>query len=192
MKTANSRLRGRVIALVETALLVAIAFGLSWIRFSFPFGGSITPMSMLPIIVIGHRRGLGWGLGGAFCYAMLQLTQFYPPPISAQDAIGAVVSFALVVLLDYLLAFTVLGMSGLFSRKKYGLLISIPVVCVLRWAFHVISGILIWWEYAGDLPVWLYSVTYNTGYIMPEMILCFAVTLVLMKTALKKYLVRQD
>ena len=63
----------KVIGMVECAILIALATVLSLIKFvDLPYGGSITVASMLPIALISYRRGLGWGLGSALVYAVIQ------------------------------------------------------------------------------------------------------------------------
>jgi len=175
----NSKSRDGLRALVESSLLVALAFILSYfILFRLPQGGSVTPFSMLPILMIGLRHGLKWGLAGGFVFAGLQmLQQFWPPPT------GTVEGYLAVVFLDYIIAFTVLGLSGLFKGKKYGLLFATPLCLSLRFLSHFVSGIIVWNIYAGELPVWLYSLTYNGSYMGVELVLTMVVGVVLCKTA---------
>ena len=175
----NSKSRENLRALVESSLLVAIGFALSYVTpFRLPWGGSVTPLSMLPILMIGIRHGLKWGLLGGVVYACLQMIQqFWPPPT------GTVQGYIAVVMLDYLVAFTVLGLSGLFRGKKYGLLIAAPLCLTLRFLSHFISGIIVWGVYAENMPVWLYSLTYNGSYMVPEIILTTIVSAVLCLTA---------
>ena len=153
-------------ALAETAMMVAVAFILSFITlFKLPNGGSVTPLSMLPIIVIGLRRGVKWGIGGGIIYACLQMLQsFYPPPTAT--AMG----YAAVVFLDYIFAFGLLGVSGLFKGKRYGILFAAPLCVFLRFLCHFASGIVIWHPYAPEgARVWLYSLTYNGSYMGVEL-----------------------
>jgi len=175
----TSKRRENLRALVESSLLVAIGFALSYVTpFRLPWGGSVTPLSMLPILMIGIRHGLKWGLLGGIVYACLQMMQqFWPPPT------GTVQGYIAVVMLDYLLAFTVLGLSGLFRGRKFGLLYAAPLCLTLRYLSHFISGIVVWGIYAEDMPVWLYSLTYNGSYMVPEIILTTIVSAVLCLTA---------
>jgi len=177
METVKSRERLR--ALVESALLIAIGFVLSYVTlFKMPQGGSVTPLSMLPLLMIGLRHGLKWGLAGGLVYAGLQMIQeFWPPPT------GTVSGYIAVVALDYIAAFTVLGLSGLFRGKQYGLLYAAPLCILLRFICHFISGIVVWNVYAGELPVWLYSLTYNGSYIAIELVMTMAAGAVLCRTA---------
>ena len=176
-------------ALVEAALLVAISFVLSYFRFGVPWvqGGSVTPFSMLPILMIGLRHGLGWGLGGGFVYACLQMIQqFWPPPT------GTVEGYIAVIMLDYIVAFTVLGLSGLFKGKKYGLLFAAPLCLTLRFLCHFFSGIIVWGIYAGDLPVWLYSLIYNGSYMGPELVLIMVAGTILCSAAPMLFTVQEQ
>jgi len=175
----NPKSRENLRALVESSLLVALGFVLSYFTlFRMPQGGSVTPFSMLPIMMIGLRHGLKWGLGGGFVYACLQmLQQFWPPPT------GTVEGYIAVVMLDYILAFTVLGLSGIFRGKQYGLIYAAPICITLRFLSHFISGIIVWNIYAGELPVWLYSLTYNGSYMGVELVLTIVVGVILCKTA---------
>jgi len=177
MDTNKSRENLR--ALVESALFVAVSFILSYITlFKMPQGGSVTPLSMLPLLTIGLRRGLKWGLGAGFVYAGLQMIQqFWPPPTAT------VAGYVAVVTLDYMAAFTVLGLSGLFKGKKYGLLYAAPLCLILRFLCHFFSGVTVWGVYAGELPVWLYSLSYNGTYMGVELAMTMIVGVILCKTA---------
>jgi len=169
-------------ALVESSLLVAIGFVLSFIShligLRMPQGGSFTLLSMLPVLTIGLRHGVKWGIGGGFVYACLQMLQeFWPPPTAT------VAGYISVIMLDYVVAFTVLGLSGFFKGRRYGLLYAAPICCFLRFFSHFISGIIIWNIYAGELPVWLYSLTYNGSFMGFELVTIMVVGAVLCKTA---------
>ncbi len=169
--------RTRIIGLVESALFIALAFVLSGIvLFPMPQGGAVTPLSMLPILLIGLRRGPYFGFASALVYSGLQMLQgFYAPPTRT------FFWFLLVVLLDYVLAFGVLGLSSLFRRVPNQLLVAIPLCLGLRFLCHFLSGIVIWGESAGDLPVWLYSLVYNGSYMGVELLVTFAVGLLIQK-----------
>ena len=166
-------------ALVETAMLVAVGFALSFIiLFQLPQGGTVTPLAMLPILVIGLRHGLKWGLMGGFLFACLEMMfRFFPPPTATPQG------YIAVIMLDYLLAFTVLGLSGLFKDKQYGLMYAAPLCVCLRFLCHFISGIVVWGVFAGDMPVWLYSLTYNGSYMGIELAMIMTVGFILCKAA---------
>ena len=100
----------------------------------------------------------------------------------------------LVVLIDYVFAFGVLGLSGVFysafGKKYYSAIISAFVVTSLRYACHIVSGILIWGVYAGEgQSVLMYSLVYNGTYMVPEIIISTVVAAIVFKSNnLKKVL----
>ena len=163
-------------ALCECALMIALAVGLSYIvLIRMPFDGTVTAFSMLPICLISVRHGIKWGLGSAFCYSWFQILQ------------GGVFGYGLTpgmliasLFLDYILAFTVLGLAGLFRRKGIpGMVCGIVMVCVLRFLVHFVSGVVLWANYEQFMafgvewinrPV-LYSICYNGAYMLPETVL---------------------
>jgi len=180
METKKSFVNVR--ALVESSLLVAIGFILSYVShligLRMPQGGSFTLLSMLPLLTIGLRHGLKWGLGSGFVYACLQMLQeFWFPPTAT------VSGYIAVVMLDYIVAFTVLGLSGLFRGKRYGLLYAAPLCCLLRFLSHFASGVIIWNIYAGESPVWLYSLVYNGSFMGFELATIMVTGVILCKTA---------
>ena len=176
----------RVYALCECAIFLAIAVVLSYVKiFTLPFDGSITLFSMLPICLISIKYGIKWGLGAAFCYSWFQILQ------------GGVFAWGLTptmlvasLFLDYILAFTVLGLAGLFRKKGYlGMISGVALVCVLRFLVHFIAGVVLWANLAEfvafgqewvNQPV-LYSICYNGIYMLPETILTTAMAAVLLK-----------
>ena len=149
-------------ALVFSAVLIALGFALSYVKlFHFPWGGSITLCSMLPIALIGYFFGPFVGLTGAFIYGILQFFQG-----------GAYVLSPLQVCLDYFVAFTALGVTGFFYKKKNGLLTGYIIGILLRGALHAIGGYLYWMDYMPEefpssLAI-IYPVVYNYAYILGE------------------------
>ena len=139
---------------------VAIALGtvLSNIKvISFPFGGSVTLLSMLVICLPGYWFGLGAGILTGVAYGVLQM--LFDPYIL----------FPAQLVVDYLLAFGALGLSGLFSKRKHGLIPGYLVAVLGRYVFAVLSGWLFFgmyaWEGWNPLP---YSLAYNAIYIFAE------------------------
>ena len=155
--------------IVECAILIAMAFALSFIKIiDMPYGGSVTAASMVPIIVAGYRHGLKWGLLTGFTYSILQLLIGLANVSYATSWVAAVA----IILLDYVGAFTVLGLVGIFKKNKNQtpvLVIGAAVVCVLRYICHVITGCTVW---AGvSIPTadgMAYSLVYNAAYMIPE------------------------
>ncbi len=158
--------------LVECAMMIAMSTALSFVKlFDLPQGGSVTCASMAPLILVSYRHGIKWGLFTGFVHSLLQmLIQFYAPPANTALA------FAGTILLDYVLAFTVLGAAAFFGSPFKNRLASAAAgsvaVTVLRFLCSFMSGILIWGSYAPEgTPVWLYSLTYNGSYMLPETII---------------------
>lgn len=148
------------------AMAIALGTVLSNVKlFSFPWGGSITLLSMLVICLPGYFFGLGAGLLTGVAYGVLQLL------------IDPYVLFPMQLVVDYLLAFGALGLSGIFSHSKNGLLKGYIVAVLGRYVFAVLSGWIFFgtyaWEGWAPLP---YSLSYNAIYIFSEA----AVTIVLL------------
>ena len=183
--------------LVETGVLLALATILSLIKpFSLPFGGGITIVSMLPIVMLSYRHGIKWGLLSGFIFSLLQIVTgmgtvkgfFVPEDYALWAGIG-------IVLLDYVAAFTVLGFGGLFRNKlkaPLALCLGSIVALLLRYLMHIISGAIFfgaWAEwfftqegfyaigskilasFSGTGLSIIYSIFYNGLYMIPEIII---------------------
>ncbi len=159
--------------LTETAIMLALASILSLLSIiNMPFGGNVSAFSMLPIAVIAFRYKTAWGIFTGFVYGLLQML------LGMQNLTYATSPAAVVaiVLLDYLVAFAVLGFAGIFRRiiKDNGTAFALGtfVGCALRYVCHVISGCTVW---AGvSIPSsdgLIYSLAYNAAYMVPETLL---------------------
>ena len=165
----------RLYILVECAVMLALSVALSFLKiWQMPYGGAVTLLSMLPLCIISIRHGTLWGLGTAFCYSWFQILQ------------GGVFAWGLTpgiliacLLLDYILAFTVLGLAGVFRKLgKGGAIAGVATVCVLRFGFHFLSGYYLWANFDafkafGETFVnrpGLYSLVYNGSYMLPELV----------------------
>lgn len=159
--------------LVESALLVAIATVLSLIKLAeLPYGGSITLASMLPIVLIAYRNGLLWGLGSGFVYGVIQQML----GLKNLSYFTSWKSILAIILLDYLVAFMVMGLGGLFRnvfrKQSYALAAGSAVGCLLRYICHVISGATVWAGLSIPTQAALgYSFIYNATYMIPETII---------------------
>ncbi|MBQ8764847.1 MAG: energy-coupled thiamine transporter ThiT [Clostridia bacterium] len=171
--------------LTTSALLVALATVLMWVSKLIPApwlqGGSVTIASMVPIIAVGIMFGTKWGLCSSLAYAILQMMfGFYPPPTQT------FLNFVLVILLDYIIAFGGLGLSGivfnLSGKKAFSAGLSAFTVTLLRYICHILSGILIWGVYAEGQSVLIYSLVYNGTYMIPEIIISTVVTTLIFKS----------
>ena len=175
--------------LVEGAVMVALATVLSFLKIvQFPWGGAITVLSMLPIVVFALRYSVVKGLAVSFVYSLIQLGQ----GILMDGLLGwGLTPVALVscIFLDYIGAFSVLCLAGLFGNKKFGGIIGGTILAmVLRFALHYLSGVLIfhsfgelWNGFSAD-STWLYSLLYNGAYMLPETIFTTVGAVVLFKT----------
>jgi len=185
--------------LVEGAAMVALATVLSFIRvFKLPWGGSITLLSMLPIVMFSIRRGIKVGFIASFAFSLVQFFQGITDGLFGWGLTPGMLIAC--ILLDYLCAFTVLGIAGVFRKNGVGGWISgISIAIVLRFIFHVASGYFIWQSY-GEL--WsdffvensmLYSLLYNGCYMLPELIFTLIAAVILFQIPqTKKMIVNVD
>ena len=143
--------------LTESALMIALAAVLAMVKvLDLPQGGSITAASMVPIIFVALRYGTRWGVFSALVFSVIQMIQgFYPPPTQT------LFWFVLVVLLDYVVAFGVLGLAPLFAKRfrnrVTGACVATVIVCLLRFCCHFLSGLIIWGTGDPAVPDWLWS-----------------------------------
>ena len=174
-------------ALCEGAIMVALATALSFLKFfELPQGGSVC-IGMVPIFFYAVRWGLRNGLLASFAFGLLQLIFD-----------GAYAWGPWSMLLDYVLAYGVLGFAGLFERRKIGVFAGTVLGCVLRFIFHFVSGITIYRIYE---PVelfnttytnpYLYSAAYNGSFLAIDLLLCLAV-LGALYVPLKRYILGKD
>ena len=191
MKTNNKNRTTNILALVETAMMVALAVGLELLCKFLPspwaYGGSIS-LSAIPILYLSYRRGWKWGLSAGFVYASVQmLLGLDLPPANTFAAV------ALCILLDYVLAFTLLGLASVFSApfeksgkpsiRITGYVVGAVGASFLRFVCSFISGIILWDSYTPEgMSVWVYSLVYNGSYMLGNAAIA-AVVLVLLCSA---------
>ena len=192
--------------LVTSAILIAMGTAISlvceFIPFlNLPFGGTITIASLLPIVIIGSMYGRAWGFGAAFVYSLLQIavgmktvSALFTPTSDSFMGIG--IAFG-VIALDYIAAFTSVGLSSLFrniKRPALAIAAGSAVGLLACYFFHFLSGALFygaWAEWfftdtvAGELALSksilenfsggtlaaIYSAVYNGCYMIPEIII---------------------
>ncbi len=202
--------------LAVSGVLIALAVVLSMIKiFEWPFGGSITLFSMVPVMLAGYLFGVPWGLLCGLVDGILQ------------GALGAATTQAFAGLafwqtvcmacLDYLIAFSVLGFAGVLrdalqKKPRLGFALGCAIAGFLRFAVHTLSGALLWGSYAewfftqegfyawgatvlekfsGTQLAIVYSIVYNAFYMVPETLLAVVAAVALMsvkpirETALK-------
>ena len=191
--------------LTESAMLLAGAIVLELASKMFipemPFGGQVTLASMLPMVLISYRHGVKWGLVAGIAYAFIQMA------IGARTVAAAfqpgyfgdgrmLLNAFIMCILDYLLAFTLLGLGGVFRNhiKRPGVSLACGSLVALgaRYLAHVLSGYILfagwaeWFFTQEGFPVWgmtlvenlspnmlgfTYSLVYNAMYMVPEMII---------------------
>ncbi len=193
----------KVKRLTESAMLLAVAIVLELISKTFipemPFGGQVTIVSMLPVVLISYRHGVKWGLVSGVAYALLEMAlgaktvaAAFQPGYFGEGTL--LLNALLMCLLDYLVAFTVLGLGGCFRNRiknpGVSLVCGSLVALGLRYLTHILSGFILFRSYAEwfftqdgfpawgaslvdslspNLLGWVYSIVYNGLFMIPEM-----------------------
>lgn len=180
--------------LVTSGVLISLATILSIIKvFELPFGGSVTLFSMLPILVLGYMYDTRWGLLCGTVYGILQMIL----GATTTQAFLGLVGWTIPVMaaLDYIVAFMVLGLSGMFKNRlknqTTSFVLGIIVAVLLRLLCHFASGWILWGSYAqgffeglsnsfsnfmlatfdGQWLACMYSIVYNGAYMIPELVI---------------------
>lgn len=175
--------------LTVSAVFIALATVLSFIKlWTNPWGGSVTLMSMVPVVLLSVMFGTRWGLFSAFVFSLVQIGV----DIAGMMGWGMDVRMWIgAILFDYLIAYTVIGLSGVFASKGTGgICAGIAISLVLRFLSHFISGYIffdIWMPETFENPA-LYSVVYNGTYMLPELISTLLAVIILYKTSTMKRL----
>jgi len=171
----------KVLLLTESALMIALAVILSFLKFNAPwaYGGSVS-LEMLPIILFSLRRGVLWGMIMGAIYGVVDCL------------IDPEVVHPIQFLLDYPIAFLLVGVAGVFRilsatsdrNKVIVIIFSSALGSLLRVISHFLSGVIWFGSYAPKgTPVALYSLIYNLGYIVPSFILIAFVLSLLVKSS---------
>ena len=195
--------------LTTSAIMLAIATVLAVVCemipfLNLPFGGGFTVASMLPIVLVAYMYGIGWGFFTAFTYSCIQilislimgktvLALFTP---SSDEYMGSVWIAIAIILIDYVLAYTVLGSGGIFRKvvknKTAALALGVVLALSLRYICHIVSGYIFygaWAEwffsqegfyaigtkilgaFSGKGLALIYSVFYNGLFMIPEIVI---------------------
>ena len=207
--------REKIRMLVESAMLLALAVVLELVSKMFipeqTFGGQLTIVCMLPVVLISYRYGLKWGFFSAFVYAILEMaigmknvTAAFQPGYFGDEAV--ILYAFIMIILDYLVAYTCLGLGGLFRNKIKNNGVSLMCGSIVdlscRYVAHILSGYVLfsgwaeWYFTQEGFPAWgtvltesvgpdilslLYSVVYNGMYMIPEIILTAVAALLIAK-----------
>lgn len=155
--------------LCVSAIMIALATVLSLIKiYTLPLGGSITLLSMLPIVFISVSYGVGWGFFSAFVYSLIQM--FLDLAAVASWGLTPAI-FVGCIAFDYVLAFTALGIAGIFRNKGvWGAVLGSSLALFLRFFSHFLSGVILFRSYEVFNSPFLWSVAYNGSFMLPEMI----------------------
>ena len=170
--------------MVECSILIAASIILSFIKiYEAPLGGSVTLFSMVPLMIISIRHGLSWGLGSSFIFSLFKLWMgagnfAYVPTVK-----GVIC----VIFLDYIIAYTAIGLAGAFRNLKIAknektnmtvnTVLGVFFACFVRFMSHFVNGAVVWYEitkngewneYVKTVGMWLYSFVYNIAYLGPE------------------------
>ena len=190
--------------LTESAMLLAVAIILELLSKTFipemTFGGQLTIVSMLPVVLISYRHGMKWGFLATFTYALIEMVLGGKTVVAAFQPgyfdDGTMIGNALIMCaLDYVVAYTLLGLGGIFRNriKNPGISLMCGSLVALgsRYLAHIASGYILfsgwaeWFFTQEGFPAWgaelvaslspnmlglVYSVVYNGMYMIPEMI----------------------
>ena len=191
--------------LTESAMLIALAVVLEIVGRTvippMPFGGQLTLVSMLPIVLVSYRHGVKWGITTGFAYSLVQMAlgadtvsaAFQPGYFGDGTMIGRAI---IMCLFDYVLAYTALGLGGCFrdkvKNKGVALMCGSLVALSARYLCHIVSGYVLfagwaeWFFTQEGFPAWgaalvsslspemlgfVYSVVYNGLYMVPEILI---------------------
>ena len=190
---------------VMLALAMVLAMVCALIPFlNLPFGGGFTVASMLPIVIISYMYGMKWGFFSAAIYSVIQvvmdlylgkgstLIALFMPNSEDYMGIGAAIA---ILIIDYLVAYTLLGFGGAFRKMKnktLALTLGVVLALSLRYLAHIVSGYIFygaWAEwfftqdnfyaiggwildtFSGEGLAIIYSIFYNGLYMIPEIII---------------------
>ena len=171
----------RVRIITETIVMVALAGALYLIKiFTLPQGGSVTLGSMVPIFLLALRRGPRIGIIGGVAFGLVALVEDVYSGVE-------VIFYPAQVILDYPLAFGLLGLAGFFQKIP---ILGVGIGIAARFCSHFVSGVLFFASYApAGVSPFVYSAVYNGGFLIPEFVITAALMIALVRVrALERYL----
>ncbi len=166
----------KVNVLVEIAICVAMAVVCSFIKvWEMPQGGSVA-LTMIPILIVAVRRGVASGTVAGAIYGAVSML------------LSGVIYHPMSILLDYVLAFGLLGIAGFFKSSLPRVLVGCTAGVAGRFLSSLVSGAVLFAEYApaGQNP-WVYSLIYQATYMVPELVIALVVIGFLYKKAPKVF-----
>ena len=201
--------------LVESAVMIALATVLEIVAKmvipEMPFGGQVTIVSMLPIVLVGWKYGVGKGVVTGFVYSLVQMALGVKTISSlilptSDDYLGGFGNVVLMFIFDYVVAYTVLGLGAIYKQKinnnSTSLALGAFTVITFRYISHIVSGYILygaWAEwfftqdgfyswgqtimstYTGNALSLVYSIIYNGFYMIPEIIITTVVAVIIGK-----------
>ena len=166
--------------LVFSAIMIAIGTVLSMLKIDFVMGGGLTICAMLPLVMVSFRYGTKWGVFTAFVYSILQCLLGLDN-VQYATSVGMAIA---IILLDYIVAYTVIGFSGIFKDKaknfKSALILGISITFFARFLCHFATGWVIWPNEFG-MAAPLYSLCYNGSYMLAEAIISSVCGMIIFK-----------
>jgi thiamine transporter len=166
------KMKSNLKKLAVSSIFIALSTILSELipSISLPFGGSITVLSMVPVCLIGIMFGIKWGICSGLVYGVIQMFFGFGNFAYATGFIAVLT----IALFDYVVAYGVLGLSGIFMKlvknKAVAALLGVILCCFLRFVCHFITGVTVWREIVSTWGAIWYSITYNASYMLPEII----------------------
>lgn len=204
MRDSTQKIQRLTVSAVMLALATVLALVCEMIPFlNLPFGGGFTVASMLPIVIVSYMYGVKWGFFTSGAYAVIQvlmslimgktvLALFTP---SSDDYMGLWAAIAIIII-DYILAYTALGIGGIFRNviksKTLALVLGVVLALGIRYVCHIVSGYIFygaWAEwffsqegfyaigekilgvFSGKGLALIYSIFYNGLFMLPEIVI---------------------
>lgn len=184
MKGIHIDTSNKTLKLIISALMIAIGTVLSLIKFQgfWIYGGSVTLCAMLPLVIVSYIYGVKWGLLTAFVYSLIQMLLGFSNVMYGSTFLMMIA----IALLDYVVAYTVVGLAGIFKNKVknpyIGIACGVVLALFLRFICHFISGWAIWdalWPNDYGMISPLYSLVYNGSYMLPETIITTIIAIII-------------
>lgn len=161
----------RIPIIVEAGMIIGLAAVLSLISFArLPMGGKLS-LEMLPIYFFSFRHGWKAGVFAGFIFGLtlMIIDPMFVHPVQ--------------IVMDYPLPFMLVGFAGFFREQMF---LGMLVGGAGRFACHFISGIVFFGAFAPEgMPVWQYSLIYNSIYLIPQVVISMILVPVVLKRVRK-------
>jgi len=183
MSESKSKFETKVLA--EIIVFAALSAVLYVFRpFSMPYGGSVTLGSMVPVLYLSMRRGVYAGLIAGAIFGILAI------PIDIALLPYSPIATPLQAVLEYPIAFAVLGLAGIFHKKTVAFTIAgVAISVFVKFLIHYFVGVFVWY-YIYEFPAfgqYLYPAVYNGLFLVPEFIISAIIIVILVKRGTLEY-----